>query len=89
VSVAQDSFRASVVVQPGMRIGRGIAAAVQAYSSVGPLAWMQRGEGLVLSQVSNVIVDFGDLDKLGGQRPAGAKRTFRACGSRPTNSELT
>lgn len=57
------------------------AAAVQVYSSVG--LRMQRTK-VVLSQVSNVTVDFGDLDKLGGQWPAGAMRTFR--GSRPINS---
>jgi hypothetical protein len=51
----------------------GIVTAVQVYSSVGPR--IQRTE-VVLSQVSNNTVDFGDLDKLGGQWPAGATRTF-------------
>lgn len=40
-SVVQDSFRASAMVQPW--IGRGIAAAVQVYSSVRPR--MQRAKG--------------------------------------------
>lgn len=47
---------------------------------------MQRTK-VVLSQVSNTTVDFGDLDKLGGQWPAGAMSNddlFR--GSRPINS---